>query len=118
MSQREARDDAPRWIESQIDGLSWLLFFFKVPKEHELVRLWYAIDWKEINRLASPYYNNAHGGRPAWSPAQLTAMFLYGVPHETGVVRGIQENIVWCWFCGFALFGPFTCITPTFPILN
>lgn len=111
MSQPEAQDEAPRWIESQIDGLSWLLFLLKVPKEHELVRLWYVIDWQEINRLASPYYKNAHGGRPAWAPAQLTAililMFLYGVPHETTAVRGIKENIVWCWFCGFTLFGPF-----------
>jgi hypothetical protein len=34
-------------------------------------------------------------------------MFLYGVPYETTLVARVQENIVWCWFCGFGLFGPF-----------
>ena len=61
--------------------------------------------------MPAPYYNNAHGGRHAWAPAQLVAilmlMFLYGVAHETTVIRLIQENIVWCWFSGFGLFGPF-----------
>jgi hypothetical protein len=33
-------------------------------------------------------------------------MFLYGVPHETTVLARVKENIVWCWFCGFGLFGP------------
>ena len=83
----------------------------KVPTNHELVRLWQVIDWQQINRLAAPYYHNAHGGRPAWSPSQLVAililMFLHGIPYETTVVRLIGENIVWCWFCGFGLFGPF-----------
>ena len=83
----------------------------KVPKNHELVRLWQVIDWQQINRLAAPYYHNAHGGRPAWAPAQLVAililMFLHGMPYETSVVRLIQENIVWCWFECVGLFGPF-----------
>ena len=111
MTLRDASPDAPRWIENQIDVLSWFIFLLKVPTNHELVRLWQVIDWAQINRLAAPYYHNAHGGRPAWAPAQLVAilmlMFLYGMPYETTIVRLIQENIVWCWFSGFGLFGPF-----------
>ncbi len=111
MTQREPREDAPRWEASCIDVLSWLLFLLKVPTDHELVRLWPVIDWAEINRIAGTMYKNAHGGRLAWAPAQLVAMlvlmFLYGVPHETTVLARIKENIVWCWFCGFGLFGPF-----------
>ena len=111
MTSRESSDQAPNWIKVEIDGLSWLLFLLKVPKEHQLVRLWKAIDWVEINHFAIPYYNNAHGGRPAWAPAQLVAMlilmFLYGIAHETTLVRQLQENIVWSWFTGFGLFGPY-----------
>ena len=111
MTQRDKGEHAPRWKESKIDALSELLYLLKVPVKHELVRLWQVIDWGEINRLAAPLYNNAHGGCSAWAPAQLMAMlllmFLYGVTHETQVVARVRENIVWCWFCGFGLFGPF-----------
>ena len=111
MTLRDAQPDAPRWIANQIDVLSWFVFLLKVPTNHELVRLWRVIDWQQINRLAAPYYHNAHGGRPAWAPAQLVAililMFLHAIPYETTVVRLIGENIVWCWFSGFGLFGPF-----------
>ena len=111
MTLRDAQPDAPRWIANQIDVLSWFIFLLKVPTNHELVRLWQVIDWQQINRLAAPYYHNAHGGRPAWAPAQLVAililMFLHAIPYETTVVRLIGENIVWCWFSGFGLFGPF-----------
>ena len=111
MTLRGAEASAPRWIANQIDVLSWFIFLLKVPTKHELVRLWQVIDWTQINRLAAPYYHNAHGGRPAWAPAQLVAililMFLHGIPYETTVVRLIGENIVWCWFSGFGLFGPF-----------
>ncbi len=111
MTQRGPGEEAPRWKPSCIDVLSWLLFLLKVPTEHELVKLWHVIDWAAINRIAGTAYKNAHGGRLAWAPAQVVAMlvlmFLYGVPHDTTVVARIKENIVWCWFCGFGLFGPF-----------
>jgi transposase len=111
MSQRGKGADAPRWKESCVDVLSWLLYLLKVPLHHELVHLWQTIDWPAINRWAAPAYHNARGGRPAWAPAQLmgmlTLMFLYGVVHETTLVARLQENILWCWFCGFGLFGPF-----------
>jgi len=111
MTERQPGADAPRWKQSCVDVLSWMLFLLKVPLDHELVRLWYVIDWQAINRIAGILYKNAHGGRPAWAPAQLIAMlvlmFLYGVAHETTLVARVQENIVWCWFCGFGLFGPF-----------
>jgi len=111
MTERHPDPDAPRWKRTCLDVLSWVLFLLKVPTTHKLVQLWYAIDWRAINLLGGPKYHNAHGGRPAWAPAQLIAMlilmFLYGVAHETTLVARVQENIVWCWFCGFGLFGPF-----------
>jgi transposase len=111
MTQRGDGEDAPRWKENGQDVLSWVLYKLKVPSNHELVRLWSVIDWKAINRIAGEEYKNAHGGRAAWAPAQLVAililMFLYGIGHETTIIGLVKENIVWCWFCGFSLFGPF-----------
>ena len=110
MTVRGSGPDAPRWKVHSLDVLSGLLFLLKVPAGHELARLWAVIDWSAINGLCAPLYNNAHGGPHAWAPAQMIAllalMFLYGVPHETTLLCRMQENIVWCWFCGFALFGP------------
>ena len=110
MTARGSGPDAPRWKSYPLDVLSGLLFLLKVSASHELVRLWAVIDWAAINALCAPLYHNAHGGQHAWAPAQMTAllvlMFLYGVPHETTLLRRIQENIIWCWFCGFGLFGP------------
>jgi hypothetical protein len=111
MTERHPGPDAPRWVRTCLDVLSWVVFLLKVPAGHKLVQLWYVIDWRAINLLGAPEYHNVHGGRPAWAPAQLIAMlilmFLYGVAHETTLVARVQENIVWCWFCGFGLFGPF-----------
>ena len=110
MTVRGSGPDAPRWKVHPLDVLSGLLFLLKVPTSHELARLWTVIDWSAINALCAPLYHNAHGGPHAWAPAQMIAllvlMFLYGVPHETTLLRRVQENIVWCWFCGFGLFGP------------
>jgi transposase len=110
MTVRVSEPDAPRWKVHALDVLSGLLFLLKAPTRHELVRLWAVIDWSAINAVCAPLYHNAHGGPHAWAPAQMIAllvlMFLYGVPHETTLLRRVQENIVWCWFCGFGLFGP------------
>jgi transposase len=110
MTVRGQGADAPRWKVHSLDVLSGLLFLLKVPVNHELVRLWAVIDWSAINALCAMPYHNAHGGPHAWAPAQMVAllvlMFLYGVPHETTLLCRVQENIVWCWFCGFGLFGP------------
>jgi transposase len=111
MTSRTTGDKSPRWKLGGLDALSWFVFALKIPVNHELVRLWHTIDWARINELASGAYCNAKGGRPAWAPAQLMGililMFLNGIAHETVTVARIQENIVWCWFCGFSLFGPF-----------
>jgi transposase len=110
MTVRGQGSDAPRWKVHPLDVLSGLLFLLKVPAKHELVRLWAVIDWSAINALCATLYHNAHGGPHAWAPAQMVAllvlMFLYGMPHETTLLCRVRENIVWCWFCGFGLFGP------------
>jgi transposase len=110
MTVRGKGPDAPRWKVHSLDVLSGLLFLLKVPAHHELARLWAVIDWSAINALCAMPYHNAHGGPHAWAPAQMVAllvlMFLYGVPHETTLLCRVRENIVWCWFCGFGLFGP------------
>jgi transposase len=111
MTERRAEEDAPRWKENVQDVLSWVLYQLKVASNHELVGLWAVIDWQAINRIGGEAYKNAYGGRPAWAPAQLVAililMFLYGIGYETRIIAQVKENIVWCWFCGFSLFGPF-----------
>ena len=38
--------------------------------------------------------------------AILMLMFLYGVAYETRTLAWVKENVVWCWFCGFGIFGP------------
>ena len=110
MTARGSGPDAPRWKSFPLDVWSGLMFMLKVSPKHELVRLWQVIDWTQINALAAQAYTNAHGGRYAWAPAQMIAllvlMFLYGVPHETTLLDRVKENIVWCWFCGLSLFGP------------
>jgi len=110
MTEHDEGQDAPRWKQVCLDVLSWLVFLLKVPAGHELVRLWHTIDWQAINQICASVYKNAHGGRYAWAPAQMVAllvlMFLYGVAHETALLDRVKENIVWCWFCGFGLFGP------------
>jgi transposase len=110
MTVRGSGPDAPRWKVHPLDILSGLLFLLKIPASHELVRLWAVIDWSAINALCASIYQNAHGGPHAWAPAQMIALlvlkFLYGVRHETTLLCRVQENIVWCWFCGFGLFGP------------
>ena len=110
MTVRGSEPDAPRWKVYALDVLSGLLFLLKVPSDHELVRLWAVIDWSAINALCAPLYHNAHGGPHAWAPAQMVAllvlMFLHGVPHETTLLCRVRENIVWNWFCGFGLWGP------------
>jgi transposase len=111
MTSRTPGEKSPRWKPGGLDALSWFVFTLKIPVNHELVRLWHTIDWTRINEVASSAYRNARGGRPAWAPAQLIGMlilmFLNGIAHETVTIARIQENIVWCWFCGFNLFGPF-----------
>lgn len=111
MTERIPKPDAPRWKQSCVDVFSWMVYLLKVPRGHELVRLWHTTPWDKINRIAASKYDNAHGGRHAWAAAQLMAMlilmFLYGVAHETTLVALVEENIVWCWFCGFGLFGSF-----------
>jgi transposase len=110
MTERDKGDEAPRWKSAGLDVLSWILFLLKVPAKHELVALWQTIPWTTINQLCAPLYRNAHGGRYAWAPAQmvaiLTLMFLYGVAYETRTLAWIKENVVWSWFCGFGIFGP------------
>jgi len=76
-----------------------------------LVKLWYVIPWSKINEIGGTEYKNAHSGSHAWAPAQVMAMLIlmfgYGVMHETTIVALVQENIVWCWFCGFSYFARF-----------
>ncbi len=109
MTERGEGEDAPRWKGLCIDALTWMLFLLKVPVDHELVALCQVIPWAEINRIGAEEYDNAHGGRPAWAPAQMVAvlilMFLYGVPYESRTLAWVGENIIWCWFCGLSFFG-------------
>jgi hypothetical protein len=109
MTERGEGENAPRWKQLTIDALTWVLFLLKVPADHELVSLWRTIPWRSINQICAEDYDNAHGGRYAWAPAQMVAvlilMFLYGVAYESRTLAWVRENIVWCWFCGLSFLG-------------
>ena len=96
MTVRGNGPDAPRWKVHPLDVLSELLFLLKVLTSHELMRLWAVIDWSAINAMCAPLYHNAHGRPHAWALAQMIAllvlMFLYGVPHETTLLRRVQAS--------------------------
>ena len=81
MTERQSGAEAPRWKQSCVDVLSWMLFLLKVPVKHKLVRLWYAIDWQAINRIAAKLDKNAHGGRAAW--AHVACQMHCGDPVQT-----------------------------------
>jgi hypothetical protein len=51
MTERHPGPDAPRWKQTCLDVVSWIMFLLKVSPVHKLVQLWYAIDWQAINVL-------------------------------------------------------------------
>jgi len=106
MTERGAEEEAPHWKAIGLDVLSWLLFLFKVPADHELVALWQTIPWPTINQLCAPRYRNAHGGRPAWAPAQMVAilMLMFSVwrrlrDAHSGLAAGEHRLVLvlWLW---------------------
>lgn len=100
----------PRWKESRLDLLSYLIFCLLVPAQHPLVRLWHQIDWIAVNRLAAPCYQNHRHGQRAWAPAQMVALLLLFVllpcHSETGLVQQVSLVPLYRWFCGCGLFSP------------
>lgn len=108
MSAEEDTPGSPRWKQTGVDVLSWLLFHLLVPVDHRLVKLWQAIDWAAINRLCAPLYRNSRYGQRAWAPAQLFALlmlfFVLPVNSECGLLSLVALAPLYRWFCGLGLF--------------
>lgn len=108
MTAEEETPGYPRWKQIGIDSLSWILFHLLVPATHPLVQLWTVIDWKAINRLCAPVYQNHRYGQRAWAPAQMFALlllfFVLPVSSECGLLRLVAIVPLYRWFCGFGLF--------------
>lgn len=110
MSVGEGLAMGPRWKPIHTDWLSRLMFRLLVPANHPLVQLWQRMDWRAINRLCAPGYQNQRRGQRAWAPAQMVALlllfFLLPAPSETALLRTVAIVPLYRWFCGFALFSP------------
>jgi len=108
MTAEEDVVDYPRWKQTGVDVLSWVIFHLLVPPGHTLVKLWQAIDWAAINCLCAPAYKNSQSGQRAWAPAQLFALlilfFVLPVPSECALLRMVAIVPLYRWFCGFGIF--------------
>ena len=98
---------APRWKQSGVDVLSWLIFLVMVPADHPLVVLWQTLDWAALNRLCADGYQNSQRGQRAWAPAQLFALlvlfFVVPVASESALLRQVALVPLYRWFCGFGI---------------
>jgi transposase len=108
MTAEEEMDGYPRWKQTGVDVLSWIMFHLLVPPDHRLVRLWQVVDWSAINRLCTCVYKNSQSGQRAWAPAQMFALlllyFVLPVPSECSLLRTVATVPLYRWFCGFGMF--------------
>lgn len=76
-----------------------------VPKEHFLRKVDKLIDFSRINHICAAVYKDF--GRPPEEPERmfrmLLVMFLYQIKYETELIRQIQVNMAYKWFCGFKI---------------
>lgn len=76
-----------------------------VPKDHFLRKVNNLIDFSHIQHICTPVYKQF--GRPPEDPERifrmLLVMFLYQIKHETELIRQIQVNMAYKWFCGFKI---------------
>ena len=99
--------EGARWKRMPLDLFSVVVYLLLISPGHKLVELFQAIDWHEIDRRCAEVYENAKHGARAYAPQVLFRMLLllalYGIRFESSLVRQIETQVAWRWFCGFGL---------------
>jgi transposase len=99
--------EGARWKRMPLDLFSVVVYLLLISPGHKLVELFRAIDWHEIDRRCAEVYENAKHGARAYAPQVLFRMLLllalYGIRFESSLVRQIETQVAWRWFCGFGL---------------
>ena len=99
-----------RWKKQSLDWFSLIVYLLLLPREHKLVGLLPVIDWGEIDRRCAAAYQNGCQGSRAYAPQVLYRLLLiaalYGLRFESSLVRQVETNLAWRWFCGFGLLTP------------
>jgi transposase len=102
--------EGARWKRIPLDLFSLVVYLLLIPTGHKLVKLLQAIDWHEIDQRCAEVYENAKHGARAYAPQVLFRMLLllvlYGLRFESSLVRQIETQVAWRWFCGFGLLTP------------
>lgn len=98
-----------RWRRRVSDELSQRVYDMLIWPDHFLRQVDREVDFTFVNDLCASAYKNgsAKGGRPAEEPERvfraLLVMALYGLPSETCLMRELDVNLAFRWFCGFSL---------------
>ena len=70
-----------------MDVLSYLLYSILIPRNHELVKLYEAFEWEEIDEECKDKYKNQKTGAPAYAPQVLfrilVLMYVSGTAFES-----------------------------------
>jgi len=105
-----AEKPAPRWKQMRIDALSYLVFALLISTNHQLRKLYQAIDWHKIDELCAHVYENHGRGASAYPPQVLfrvlVLMFFSGTPFESATLQRLKTDVAWRWFAGLSLLCP------------
>ncbi len=92
-------------LYKNLDGIIVALL---IPKDHLLIRVMKKINFDFVNELCKPYYKHSGPGRHPITPVKvfkmLLVLVLYGLLSERELIRQIQVNVAFRYFCGFRLF--------------
>lgn len=103
-------NEALKWKENRLDGLSLLLFALLIPASHPLRRLYQALDWDFIDERCARVYQNQQRGAPAYRPQVLFRVLVLmvhsGTPFESATLQRLQTDVAWRWFVGLSLLVP------------
>lgn len=90
-----------------LSTLDATVFTLLIPPDHLLVRINKKLDFQFVNALCHPYYKNSPVGKQPIEPVKLFKMLLllvfYGLLSERELVRQVQVNVAFRYFCGFSL---------------
>jgi transposase len=102
-----SEQEGARWKKVSLDMFSLVVYVLVVHAGDKLVKLLQAIDWSEIDRRCAQVYENAVHGARAYAPQMLfrvlLLMALHGVSCESGLLRQLETQMAWRWFCGLGV---------------